>query len=100
MDGTSGDFPRLGSPGIPSGGFIKDSRRVIGFSDPASFAERCQEPLMEGLIQLVTESLARHGIKAVGEPQTTESVPPAEASLPAVLPEHNYRKSHEVSSAP
>lgn len=56
---------------------------------------------MEGLIQLVTESLARHGIQpANGEPQTTESVRPAEASLPVVLPEHNYRKTSEVALAP
>ncbi len=55
---------------------------------------------MEGLIQLVTESLARHGVKlANGEPQTTEPVRPAEASLPAVLPEHNYRKT-EVALTP
>jgi len=56
---------------------------------------------MEGLIQLVTESLARHGIQpATGEPQTTESTGPAEASLPATLPEHNYRKTSEVALAP
>jgi len=56
---------------------------------------------MEGLIQLVTESLARHAIEpATGEPQTTESVRPAEVPLPVVLPEHNYRKASEVALAP
>ena len=55
---------------------------------------------MEGLIQLVTESLARHGITpANGEPKT-ESVPPAEAPLPIALPEHNYRKTEEFALAP
>ena len=56
---------------------------------------------MEGLIQLVTESLARHGIHpAPAEPQTAESVRPAEVALPAVLPEHNYRRTSEVALAP
>jgi hypothetical protein len=56
---------------------------------------------MEGLIQLVVESFARHGIECpTAEPQTPESVPQVEAPRPAALPEHNYRKSHEASSAP
>jgi len=56
---------------------------------------------MEGLIQLVAESFARHGIQCpTAESQTTESVRPAEASLPATLPEHNYRKTSEVALAP
>ena len=56
---------------------------------------------MESLIQLVTESLARHGLQpAKGGPQTSESVHTAEASLPAVLPEHNYRKKGEAALTP
>lgn len=60
-----------------------------------------EEPRMEGLIQLVTESLARHGIEpATSEPRISESVRPAEAPLPGVLPEHNYRKTEELALAP
>ena len=56
---------------------------------------------MEGLIQLVTESLARHGLQPhAGEPQTAESVRPPEAPLPTALPEHNYRKTEELALAP
>ena len=56
---------------------------------------------MEGLIQLVTESLARHGLQpATGEPQLAESVRPTEAPAPIALPEHNYRKTSEVALAP
>jgi len=56
---------------------------------------------MEGLIQLVAESFARHGIECpTVEPQTVESVRPTEAPIAAVLPEHNYRKSKEAILAP
>jgi len=56
---------------------------------------------MEGLIQLVTESLARHGLKSpADEPQIAESVRPDEVPLPAVIPEHNYRKNSELALAP
>ncbi len=56
---------------------------------------------MEGLIQLVAESFARHGIECpTAEPQTPESVRPAEAPLPAALPEHSYRKGPEADLAP
>ena len=54
---------------------------------------------MEGLIQLVTESLARHGIECpTVEPKAVESHPPVEA--PAVLTEHNYRQSKEAILTP
>ncbi len=56
---------------------------------------------MEGLIQLVAESFARHGIECpTVDPQTVESVLPAEAPLPAMLAEHNYRKSSETILTP
>jgi len=56
---------------------------------------------MEGLIQLVTESLARHGVQsATDEPQTTESIRPAEVPLTAQLPKHDYRKTEEFALAP
>lgn len=56
---------------------------------------------MEGLIQLVTESLARHGVHCpMCEPATTESLRQIEATLPSVLPEHNYRKTEEFALAP
>jgi hypothetical protein len=56
---------------------------------------------MEGLIQLVAESFARHGIECpTVEPQTGESVRPSEAPVPAVLAEHNYRKSKEAILVP
>jgi hypothetical protein len=56
---------------------------------------------MEGLIQLVAESFARHGIECpTVEPKTVESHPPAEAPTPATLAEHNYRKSKEAILAP
>jgi len=56
---------------------------------------------MEGLIQLVAESLARHGIECpTVDRETVVSARPAEAPLPAVLAEHNYGKSPEVSLTP
>ena len=56
---------------------------------------------MEGLIQLVAESFARHGIVCpTVEPQTAESARPVAAPIPAVLAEHNYRKSPELGRAP
>ena len=56
---------------------------------------------MEDLIQLVAESLARHGVECpTVEPETVESVRPAEAPIPAVLAEHNYRKSPEAILVP
>ena len=56
---------------------------------------------MEGLIQLVAESFARHGIECpTVDPQTVESVRPAEAPVPAVLAEHNYRKGPEANLTP
>jgi len=56
---------------------------------------------MEGLFQLVAETFARHGIECpTVEPQTGESVRPAEAPVPAVLPEHNYRQSKEAILVP
>ena len=56
---------------------------------------------MEGLIQLVAESFARHGIECpTVDPQTIESVRPTEAPLPAVLAEHNYQETKEAILAP
>ena len=56
---------------------------------------------MDSLIQLVAETFARHGIECpTVDPQTVESVRPAEAPVPAVLPEHNYRQSKEAILVP
>ena len=56
---------------------------------------------MEGLIQLVTESFARHGIECpTVEPKAVESAFPAEAPTPVTLAEHNYRKSKEAILTP
>ena len=47
---------------------------------------------MEGLIQLVSDCLARHGLLPAGDPQPGESAPTlAAAPLPEALPEHNFR---------
>ncbi len=55
---------------------------------------------MEGLIQLVAESFARHGIQCpTGEPQTAELTRPAE-TLSTELPEHNFRKRTEADLVP
>jgi len=56
---------------------------------------------MEGLIQLVAESFARHGIECpTVEPKPVESHPPAEAPSPAILAERSYRQSKEAILAP
>ncbi len=56
---------------------------------------------MEDLIQLVAETFARHGIECpTVASQTVKSVRPAEAPVPAVLPEHNYRQSKEAILVP
>jgi len=73
---------------------------------------------VEGLIELVAASFARHGIDCPGEdlrsagsrsaalaelpaePMTNTAVQPAEARLSAVLPEHNFRKGLQGDPAP
>jgi len=56
---------------------------------------------MDSLIQLVAESFARHGIECpTVEPQTVESVRPAEAPIPAILAEHHYREGKEPILVP
>jgi hypothetical protein len=56
---------------------------------------------MEGLIQLVTESFARHGIECpTAEPKAVKSDLPDEAPTPVILAEHNYRKSKEAILTP
>ena len=56
---------------------------------------------MDDLIQLVTESFARHGIECpTVDPQTVESARPAETPIPAILPEHNYRQSKDPILTP
>jgi hypothetical protein len=56
---------------------------------------------MEGLIQLVTESFARHGIECpTAESKAVESDRPPEAPTPVILTEHNYRQSKEAIPAP
>lgn len=57
---------------------------------------------MEGLIELVAASFIRHGIES---PAQADSLPPqasrpAEPTLPAVLPQHNYRRSTQSDPAP
>ena len=59
---------------------------------------------MEGLMQLVAESFARHGIDVspASDPKpadpTTRAL--AETVLPAALPEHNYRKGSTPDPTP
>jgi hypothetical protein len=57
---------------------------------------------MEGLIELVAATFIRHGIEspAAGDSLISQAIPPAEPILPAVLPEHNYRRSTESDHAP
>ncbi len=56
---------------------------------------------MDGLIQLVAESFARHGIECpTVEPKPVDSRPPAEVPVPAILAEHNYRQSKEAILTP
>jgi len=69
---------------------------------------------VEGLIELVAASFARHGIDCPGadlrsagslstapvEPMTGTAVEPGEASLSVVLPEHNFRKGQASDPAP
>ena len=57
---------------------------------------------MEGLIQLVADSFIRHGIEspAAGDSLASPTIRPAEPTLTATLPEHNYRKSTESDPAP
>jgi hypothetical protein len=56
---------------------------------------------MEGLIQLVAESFARNGIECpTVEPRATEPRPPAEVPAPAILAEHNYRRSKDEVLTP
>jgi hypothetical protein len=56
---------------------------------------------MDGLIQLVAESFARHGIECpTVAPKTVESRPSAEAPVPSIVTEHNYRQSKEAILTP
>ncbi len=57
---------------------------------------------MEGLIQLVADSFARHGLEPepASEPQSAAAARPLpETSLPEALLEHNFRKG-STDSAP
>ena len=62
---------------------------------------------MEGLIELVAASFARHGIEcpadvsqSVGPVPTKPAIPRAEPILTTALPEHNFRKSLQGDPAP
>jgi len=64
---------------------------------------------MEGLIELVAASFARHGIeRPAGDSQLARSaattsaqvIRHAEPTLTAALPDHNYRKSLQGDPAP
>lgn len=62
---------------------------------------------MEGLIELVAASFARHGIECPADNfQSSRPVPtapairPAEPLLTSSLPEHNFRKSLQGDPAP
>ena len=61
---------------------------------------------MEGLIELVAASFARHGIECpVGDSQLarsvqTKSAQPIRPAEPTALPEHNYRKSLQADPTP
>ena len=63
---------------------------------------------MEGLIELVAASFARHGIECPADVSPAGPVPtqpaqatrPAEPLLTAALPEHNFRKSLQGDPAP
>jgi len=69
---------------------------------------------VEGLIELVAASFARHGIdcpaadlRSAGpvsamsvEPTPTAAVQPAEAAALIALPEHNFRKGQASDPAP
>ena len=57
---------------------------------------------MDGLIQLVADSFIRHGIESpvVGDSLASQTIHPAEPTLPTALPEHNYRESTQSDPAP
>ena len=61
---------------------------------------------MEGLIELVGASFARHGIKCpagdstVAQPAPSEAIRSAESTLTSALPEHNFRKGLQGDPAP
>ena len=57
---------------------------------------------MEGLIQLVAASFARHGIEspAPGDSPVSQANRPAEPTLTTALPEHSYRKGSQSDPAP
>ncbi len=64
---------------------------------------------MEGLIELVAASFARHGIECpagdshLARPVPTksaQSVRPAEPLLTTALPDHNYRKTLQADPSP
>jgi hypothetical protein len=61
---------------------------------------------MEDLMDLVAATFARHGIECpAGDSRLAQSKPapaicPAEPTLAAALPEHNFRKSLQGDPAP
>jgi len=60
---------------------------------------------MEGLIELVAASFARHGIECPADNfqlarPTAQAIHPAEPILTTALPEHNFRKSLQGDPAP
>lgn len=56
---------------------------------------------MEGLIQLVSDCLARHGLLPAPDPKSGQSALTLTAApLPEALPEHNYRSHNYGKTSP
>jgi hypothetical protein len=56
---------------------------------------------MEGLIRLVSDCFARHGLLPASDPQPGETAPALTAApFPEALPEHNFRKTSPPDPSP
>src|ERR1035438_9036214 len=107
----SGDFPRSGPARHPLGGFIKEMKVETRLAPSPSHRLGAS---MEGLIELVAASFARHGIECPVDnsqsarpvsatsvqPTPSAAVHPAETIIATALPEHNFRKDRKVDPAP
>lgn len=94
--------PGLAHAMHPLGGSIPQLNLYVAVAPrPGQLVRENLEPLMEGLIQLVSDCLARHGLLPASDPQPGDTAPTLSAApFPEALPEHNFRDHNYGKTSP